>query len=78
MNGGLPPLRERHMAAVFIVVMYAGLGVLLAGLLALGLGGSSSWGGVAAAAGGIGGAAFGLWMIHRTPEEERMDDSPYS
>ncbi|MEV7141851.1 hypothetical protein [Streptomyces tauricus] len=77
MSGGLPPLRNRYLAAGFIVVMYSLIGAFLGGLLGTGLSGSAVWAGVAAFVGGALGAAFGVWRIRRTPEEEGLDDNTY-
>jgi uncharacterized membrane protein YeaQ/YmgE (transglycosylase-associated protein family) len=74
-NGGLPPLRDRHLAAGFIVVMNLLIGALLAGLLATGLSRSDVGGVVAALVGGVGGAAFGVWRIRRIREDERAVDN---
>ncbi|MES5823257.1 hypothetical protein [Streptomyces sp. RG80] len=75
MSGGIPPLRDRRLAAGFIVVMYLLLGALLAGLAVAGFSGSDAGVGVAAGAGAVLGAVFGGWRIHRTPEGERADDN---
>ncbi|MGW6054316.1 hypothetical protein [Streptomyces sp. NPDC055189] len=77
MSGGLPPLRDRHLAAGFIVFMYLLAGALLAGLLVTGISRSDLAGGAAALAGGALGAGFAVWRIRRTPEEEREDDNGY-
>ncbi|MEU6763817.1 hypothetical protein ABZ916_14995 [Streptomyces sp. NPDC046853] len=77
MSGGLPPLRDRYLAAGFIVVMYLMAGALVAGLLVVGFSRSDLWGGVAALVGGALGAGFAAWRIRRTPEEEREDDNGY-
>ncbi|MFJ9729420.1 hypothetical protein ACIRP3_42490 [Streptomyces sp. NPDC101209] len=74
MSGGLPPLRNRHVAVVFIVVMYALMGALLSALSAAVLSPASAWGWAAAVVGGCFGAAFGMWRIRRTPEGERADE----
>lgn len=74
-NGGMSPLRDRHLAAGFIVVMYVLLGVLAACLVAAGFAGSDTVAGVAAVVGGLLGGALGVWRIRRTPEDERADDS---
>lgn len=76
MSGGIPPLRDRRLAAGFIVVMYLLLGGLLASLAVAGFSGSDVGVGVAAGVGGLLGAVFGAWRIHRTPEGERADDNP--
>ncbi|MDC2961294.1 hypothetical protein [Streptomyces gilvifuscus] len=70
MSGGLPLLRNRHVAAVFIVVVYALVGALSVTVVSRG----SAWGWAAAVAGGFFGAAFGVWRIRRTPEGERADE----
>ena len=75
MSGGIPPLRDRRLAAGFIVVMYLLLGALLAGLAVAGFSGSDMGVGVAAGVGAVLGAVFGGWRIHRTPESERADDN---
>ncbi|MFD0023148.1 hypothetical protein [Streptomyces sp. NPDC058382] len=77
MSGGIPPLRDRRLAAGFIVVMYLLVGATLAGLLVAGLSHSDVGGGVAALVGGVLGAAFAAWRIRRTPEDERADDGGY-
>lgn len=77
MSGGIPPLRNRHVAAGFIVFMYLLIGAMLAGLLVTVLSHSDVGGGVAALVGGALGAAFGVWRIRRTPEDERADDGGY-
>lgn len=77
MNGGMPPMRNRYLAAGFIVFMYLLIGALLAGLLVAVFSGSEVGTGVAALVGGGLGAAFGVWRLHRTPEEERADDHLY-
>ncbi|MFF8478642.1 hypothetical protein [Streptomyces sp. NPDC015414] len=77
MSGGMPPLRNRNLAAGFIVVMYLLIGALLAGLLVAGLSGNDVWAGVAALVGGVLGAVFGLWCLRRTPEDERAGDDAY-
>ncbi|MFJ9121924.1 hypothetical protein ACIRJO_41145 [Streptomyces sp. NPDC102394] len=74
MSGGLPLLRNRHVAAVFIVVMYALMGALLSALSAAVLSHGSAWGWAAAVVGGFLGAAFGVWRIRRTPEGECADE----
>lgn len=71
----MSPLRDRHLATGFIVVMFLLLGSLLVSLLVAGFSGSDVGVGVAAVVGGILGAALGVWRIHRTPEEERADDN---
>ncbi|MGW3356944.1 hypothetical protein ACWDFL_16210 [Streptomyces bungoensis] len=75
MIGGLPPLRNRHVAAVFILVMYSLLGALLAALIAAGLSRIDVRGSVAVVVGGALGAVFGVWRIRRTPKDERADES---
>lgn len=70
MSGGLPPLRDRHVAAAFIVVMYLLVGALLAGLLVTGLTRSDAGGIVAALVGGALGAVWGVWRIRRAREDE--------
>lgn len=60
MSGGLPPLRDRHLAAGFIVVMYLLVGALLAGLLVTNLSRSGLGAGVAAVVGG----ALGAYPAH--------------
>lgn len=77
MSGGLPPLRDRRLAAGFIVLMYLLIGALLAGLFFAGLSRGDLGGGVAALVGAVLGAAFGVWRIRRTPEDERADDGGY-
>ncbi|MEV8321226.1 hypothetical protein AB0Q95_44470 [Streptomyces sp. NPDC059900] len=77
MSGGLPPLRDRHLAAGFIVVMYVLVGAMVGGVFGAGFARSELWGGVAALVGGALGAGFAVWRIRRTPEEEREDDSGY-
>jgi len=74
-SGGMPPLRDRHLAAGFIVIMYALLGVLAACLIVAGFSGSDTVAGVAAAMGGALGGVLAVWRIRRTPEEERADDN---
>lgn len=74
MSGGIPPLKNRYLAAGFIVLMYLLIGALLAGLLAAGLADSDVWAGGAALVGGAIGAAFGVWRLRRTPKNERADD----
>lgn len=74
MSGGLPLLRNRHVAAVFIVVVYALVGALLGALSVTVVSRGSAWGWAAAVAGGFFGAAFGVWHIPRTPEGERADE----
>ncbi|MGW5399397.1 hypothetical protein [Streptomyces sp. NPDC003952] len=78
MSGGMPLLRNRRLAAGFVIVMYVMLGALPAGLLGAGFSDGSNVGqGVAVAVGGALGAAFGAWRIRRTPESEREDDGGY-
>lgn len=74
MNGGLPPLRDRHAAAVFIVVMYSLLAALVAGLLAAGFARSDVWRSLIVVVGVTLGAVFGVWRVRRAPEAERADD----
>ncbi|MEW2163341.1 hypothetical protein AB0912_10110 [Streptomyces sp. NPDC007084] len=74
MNGGIPPLRDRYLAAGFIVVMYLLIGALLAGLLGAGFAGSGVWAVAAAVVGGALGAVCGVWRVRRTPEDERADE----
>ncbi|MFI0718283.1 hypothetical protein [Streptomyces sp. NPDC021224] len=71
MNGGIPPLRDRRLAAGFIVFMYAFVAALMTSLLAAALTRSDVLLGIALGAGVILGAAFGAWRIHRTPEDQR-------
>ncbi|WP_329343067.1 hypothetical protein OG866_42135 [Streptomyces sp. NBC_00663] len=68
MNGGIPPLRDRHLAAGFIILMYLLLGALAAALIVAGFSGSDVMAGVAAVVGGASGAAFGVRRIRRAPE----------
>ena len=77
MQGGMTPLRNRHLAACFIAVMYLLTGALLAGLLAAALSPSGVWAGVAALMGGALGVGFGAWRLRQTPEDERADDHIY-
>ncbi|MFJ5998749.1 hypothetical protein [Streptomyces sp. NPDC092370] len=77
MQGGMTPLRNRYLAACFIVVMYLLVGALLVGLLAAALSPSGMWSGAAALTGGALGAGFGVWRLRRTPEDERADDHIY-
>ncbi|MER7682748.1 hypothetical protein [Streptomyces sp. NPDC096934] len=74
MNGGLPLLRDRLTAAVFIVVMYVLLGGTAAGLLAVLLAASDVGVSLAVAVGGILGAFLGVWRVRRTRGNERADD----
>ncbi|MER6678497.1 hypothetical protein [Streptomyces sp. NPDC000983] len=74
MSGGIPPLRDRHLAAGFIVVMYLMVAALLAGITVSAFSDSGVAVGSAACAGGVLGAAAGVWRVHRTPEEERADE----
>lgn len=76
-GGGIPPLRDRRLAAGFIVVMYTLVGATVAGLLAAVLSHNSAAEVVAGLLGGALGAALALWRIRRTPEEERADDGGY-
>ncbi|SDJ35491.1 hypothetical protein [Streptomyces indicus] len=76
MNGGIPPLRDRHLAAGFVLVMYTFIGAFASALFAVGLTGSGGWTAAAAFAGGALGTAFGAWQLRRTPEAERADDAP--
>ncbi|MFK0170522.1 hypothetical protein ACIQU5_17090 [Streptomyces sp. NPDC090306] len=76
-DGGMSPLRNRYLAAGFIVLMYLMIGALAAALLVAGLSGSDMWGVVAAVAGGALGAGFGVWRIRSTPEDERGDGSTW-
>lgn len=73
----MPPLRNRYLAAGFVVFMYLLIGALLSGLLVGGFSGSDVGAVVAALVGGALGAAFGVWRLHRTPEDERADDHLY-
>ncbi|NUO42121.1 MAG: hypothetical protein HOV82_08780 [Streptomyces sp.] len=68
MNGGIPPFRDRHLAAGFIVLMYLLLGALAAALIVAGFSGSDVMAGVAAVVGGVSGAAFGVRRIRRAEE----------
>ncbi|MFI9833902.1 hypothetical protein ACIHIX_40165 [Streptomyces sp. NPDC051913] len=68
MNGGIPPLRDRHLAAGFIVLMYLMLGALAAALIVAGFSGSDVTAGVTAVVGGVSGAAFGVRRIRRAEE----------
>ncbi|MFD5143015.1 hypothetical protein [Streptomyces sp. NPDC058401] len=77
MSGGMPLLRNRRLAAGFIIVMYVMLGALLTGLLVAGFSDGNVGKGVAVVVGGALGAAFGVWRIRRTPENEREDDGGY-
>ncbi|MFI8209425.1 hypothetical protein [Streptomyces werraensis] len=77
MQGGMTPLRNRHLAACFIAVMYLLIGALLAGLLAAALSPSGVWVGAAALMGGALGVGFGAWRLRQTPEDERADDHIY-
>lgn len=74
MQGGMTPLRNRHLAACFIAVMYLLIGALLAGLLAAALSPSGVWAGAAALMGGALGVGFDAWRLRQTPEDERADD----
>ncbi|SNX55854.1 hypothetical protein SAMN06272735_0285 [Streptomyces sp. TLI_55] len=76
MNGGISPLRDRHLAAGFIVVMYSLLGALTACLVVAGFSGRDAIAGVAAVVGGTLGGVLGVRRIRRTPADERADDSP--
>ncbi|MFF5497568.1 hypothetical protein [Streptomyces aquilus] len=71
MSGGMPPLRDRHLAAGFIVVMYCLLGALAALLIVAAFSGRDTIAGAAGVAGGILGGVLGVRRIRRTPEEER-------
>ncbi|MFE6331724.1 hypothetical protein ACFVP3_33130 [Streptomyces sp. NPDC057806] len=73
----MAPLRNRHLAAGFIVVMYALIGGLVAGALAAGVLQSEVGANAGAVVGAVLGAAIGVWRIRRTPEEERADDGGY-
>ncbi|MFF7311595.1 hypothetical protein [Streptomyces sp. NPDC008137] len=73
----MTPLRNRYLAACFIVVMYLLVGALLVGLLAAALSLSGVWSGAAALMGGALGAGFGVWRLRRKPEDERADDHIY-
>lgn len=77
MQGGMTPLRNRHLAACFIAVMYLLIGALLAGLLAAAISPSGVWAGAAALMGGALGVGFGAWRLRQTPEDERADDHIY-
>ncbi|GGQ35263.1 hypothetical protein GCM10010233_61250 [Streptomyces pseudogriseolus] len=77
MQGGMTPLRNRHLAACFIIVMCLLIGALLAGLLAAALSPSGVWVGAAALMGGALGVGFGAWRLRQTPEDERADDHIY-
>lgn len=77
MQGGMTPLRNRYLAACFIVFMYLLVGALLAGLLAAALSPSGVWAGAAALMGGALGAGFGVWRLRRTPKNERAHDHIY-
>lgn len=67
LSGGIPPLRDRRLAAVFIVVMYGLLVVAATSLLAVGLLSGNAVQGTAVAAGAVLGAAFGAWRVRRAP-----------
>ncbi|MBD0738695.1 hypothetical protein [Streptomyces sp. CBMA29] len=71
MNGGIPPLQDRRLAAGFVVFMYASVAALVTILLTAALTRSDILLGIALGAGAILGAAFGAWRIHSTPEDER-------
>ncbi|MER7577328.1 hypothetical protein [Streptomyces sp. NPDC126514] len=73
----MAPLRNRHLAAGFIVVMYLLIGALVVGALAAGLLQSEVGASVAAGVGAVLGAALGVWRIRCTPKEERADDGGY-
>ncbi|MEU5205365.1 hypothetical protein AB0H44_20990 [Streptomyces pseudogriseolus] len=77
MQGGMTPLRNRHLAACFIAVMYLLIGALLVGLLAAAISPSGVWAGAAALMGGALGVGFGAWRLRQTPEDERADDHIY-
>ncbi|MGW7262311.1 hypothetical protein [Streptomyces sp. NPDC054842] len=77
MDGGMTPLRNRYLAAGFIVVMYLMVGALLAGLLVAALSAGDVWTRAAALIGGALGVGFGVWRLIRTPEDERADDDIY-
>ena len=68
MNGGIPPLRDRHLAAGFIVLMYLLLGALAAALIVAGFSGSDVMAGAAGVVGGVLGAGFGVRRIRRAQE----------
>jgi hypothetical protein len=57
--------------------MYLMVGAFVAGLLGAGLLQSEVGALVASFVGGALGAAFGVWRIRRTPEDERADDGGY-
>ncbi|WP_189594630.1 hypothetical protein [Streptomyces massasporeus] len=73
----MTPLRNRYLAACFIVVMYLLVGALLVGLLATALSPSGMWSEAAVLMGGALGAGFGVWRLRRTSEDERADDHIY-
>ncbi|MEU9736399.1 hypothetical protein [Streptomyces sp. NPDC048002] len=73
----MAPFRNLHLAAGFIVVMYALLGALLGGVVAAAFSAGGPVAGVAACAGGLLGAAVGLWRIHQTPQNERADEGTF-
>lgn len=76
-DGGMPPLRNRYLAAGFIVLMYLMIGSMVAGLVVAGLVGEDVWAAAAAAVGGALGAGLGVWRIRSTPEDERGDRSTW-
>jgi hypothetical protein len=73
-SGGISPLRDRYLAAGFIIVMYLLLGALLAALIVAGFSGDDVIAGVAAVAGGTLGALTGVWQIRRSGEAGHDDD----